>query len=121
MKRVELGITWIGVALTMIFTNLAVNVENANAADALKPNIVLILADDFGLDGVGCYGSDKHKTDPTAGGWFWKDNHLRNGKEFTDRAHAYAPDSIHQFSMDFIAKVICGLSPAAIRCRSYRC
>lgn len=30
------------------------------AAD--KPNIVLILADDLGLDGIGCYGSDKRKT-----------------------------------------------------------
>ena len=27
-----------------------------------KPNIVFILADDLGLDGVGCYGSDKYKT-----------------------------------------------------------
>ncbi len=199
MKRVELKISWMCVALTVIFTNLAAKVETANAADVLKPNIVLILADDFGLDGVGCYGSDAHKTpnldklaasgtrfqtcyasplcgptrcllmtgryafrtggitnqswrangpgprssdeypmarllkdagyttgmagkwrqvgetphdwgfdeyttDPTAGGWYWKENHLRNGKEFTERVHAYAPDSIHHFSMDFIAK-----------------
>lgn len=27
-----------------------------------RPNIVLILADDLGLDGVGCTGSDHHKT-----------------------------------------------------------
>lgn len=26
-----------------------------------KPNIVFILADDFGLDGVGCYGSDRFR------------------------------------------------------------
>ncbi len=27
-----------------------------------KPNILFILADDYGLDGVGCYGSDTFKT-----------------------------------------------------------
>ncbi len=32
------------------------------AAAAKKPNIIFILADDLGLDGVGCYGSDDHKT-----------------------------------------------------------
>ena len=32
------------------------------AADAKKPNIIFILADDLGLDGVSCYGSDDHKT-----------------------------------------------------------
>jgi arylsulfatase A len=27
-----------------------------------KPNIVFILADDLGIDGVGCYGSDRYRT-----------------------------------------------------------
>src|SRR5713226_8378981 len=36
--------------------------STAFAAEATKPNIIFILADDLGLDGVGCYGSDKHKT-----------------------------------------------------------
>jgi len=31
-------------------------------AAAEKPNIVFILADDLGMDGVGCYGSDTYKT-----------------------------------------------------------
>ena len=34
----------------------------AQARAAEKPNIVMILADDLGLDGVSCYGADKHKT-----------------------------------------------------------
>ena len=31
------------------------------AKSAGKPNIVFVLSDDHGLDGVGCYGSDRHK------------------------------------------------------------
>ena len=31
------------------------------AAGAGKPNIVFILADDYGIDGVGCYGSERFK------------------------------------------------------------
>ena len=32
------------------------------ALSAEKPNIIFILADDLGVDNLGCYGSDKHKT-----------------------------------------------------------
>lgn len=34
----------------------------APANNAVRPNIIFILADDLGLDGVSCYGSDDHKT-----------------------------------------------------------
>ena len=34
----------------------------AHAAAPAKPNIIFILADDLGLDGVSCYGADAHKT-----------------------------------------------------------
>ncbi|MBC7818102.1 MAG: sulfatase-like hydrolase/transferase, partial [Planctomycetaceae bacterium] len=172
---------------------------SAFAADAPKPNIVLLFADDFGLDGVSCYGSDKHKTpnidklaasgtrfetaysyplcgptrallmsgrhsfrtggitngswrnggpgaksadehpvakvlkqagyatgmagkwrqvgetprdwgfdeyitDPTAGGWFWQNKHLKNGEEFTAPEGSYAPDVIHDFTIDFLRR-----------------
>ncbi len=43
--------TWLGAA------------EPSQAAGmADRPNILFILADDYGLDGVGCYGSDRFKT-----------------------------------------------------------
>ena len=35
---------------------------SAHAAGAAKPNIIFILADDLGIDGVSCYGADAHKT-----------------------------------------------------------
>ena len=46
-----------------LFAILSLLCIPAFAADAgAKPNIIFILADDFGLDNAGCYGSDKHKT-----------------------------------------------------------
>ena len=34
----------------------------ARAATPVRPNIIFILADDLGIDGVSCYGADKRKT-----------------------------------------------------------
>lgn len=36
--------------------------SHASAASPAKPNIIFILADDLGIDGVSCYGADSHKT-----------------------------------------------------------
>jgi hypothetical protein len=36
----------------------------SRAADQGKPNIIFVLADDLGIDGVSCYGADKHQTPP---------------------------------------------------------
>jgi len=32
------------------------------SAETKKPNIIFVLADDLGIDGVSCYGADSHKT-----------------------------------------------------------
>jgi arylsulfatase A-like enzyme len=40
----------------------SLTVRAAEAARSGRPNIIFFLADDYGLDGVGCYGSDNFKT-----------------------------------------------------------
>lgn len=49
-------------ALVAVLAALTLLGRSLLAADTPKPNIVFFLADDLGLDGVSCYGSDKHKT-----------------------------------------------------------
>lgn len=39
----------------------AARILKADSVSKTRPNIIFILADDYGLDGVGCYGSDQHK------------------------------------------------------------
>jgi arylsulfatase A len=49
-------------AITCALILLAVLPGISRAADPVKPNIIFVLADDLGIDGVSCYGADKHKT-----------------------------------------------------------
>ena len=187
--------------LSCLFTALCASLigQGLKAADAAKPNIIFILADDLGIDGVSCYGADSHKTpnidklaasgtrfqtcyaaplcgparcllmtgryafrtgglqngswrtggpgalskdewsiakvlktagyvtgesgkwrqvgetpkdwgfdeyctDPTAGGWYWKDSYEKNGEQIKTDMDVYNPDVIQKFSIDFIAR-----------------
>jgi arylsulfatase A len=48
------------------------------------------------------WGFDEYCTDPTAGGWYWKDSYIRNGE--TVAGSHYNPDVIQNFSLDFIRR-----------------
>ena len=49
------------------------------------------------------WGFDEYCTDPTAGGWYWKDGYEKNGAQVSAPGH-YNPDVIQQFSLDFIRR-----------------
>jgi arylsulfatase A len=50
------------------------------------------------------WGFDEYCTDPTAGGWFWKNSYEKNGEQITTPEEQYNPDIIQQFSIDFIRR-----------------
>ncbi|MCU0914420.1 MAG: sulfatase-like hydrolase/transferase [Planctomycetes bacterium] len=49
---------WTGAAAAGLVGGVAVQAARSTG----KPNIIFILADDYGIGGVGCYGSDGYKT-----------------------------------------------------------
>ena len=50
------------------------------------------------------WGFDEYCTDPTAGGWYWKDTYEKDGKTITGDKDTYNPDIIQAFSIDFITR-----------------
>jgi arylsulfatase A-like enzyme len=50
------------VVLPLAFLLLCAACVPAMAAGPSRPNIIFVLADDLGLDGVSCYGADSHRT-----------------------------------------------------------
>jgi len=50
------------IAMTFAITFLCIAGGATIAAEPAKPNIIFVLADDLGMDGVSCYGADKHQT-----------------------------------------------------------
>lgn len=50
------------------------------------------------------WGFDEYLTDPTAGGWYWKNSVIKNGETITSKEEVYNPDQIQAFSIDFITR-----------------
>jgi arylsulfatase A len=85
-------------ALLSIFT--------AGAADALRPNIVFILADDLGINDLACYGRTEHRT-PNL------DQLARDGMRFTA---SYCAQPICSPSR---AAIMTGRAPARLHLTTY--
>src|SRR5678816_2900806 len=67
--------------LAFLVLGLVLAVFQAGAATSSKPNVVLILADDFGWTDLACYGSDLHETPAI-------DQLARDGMKFTQNYSA---------------------------------
>jgi len=52
----------VAIPFTVIILALLCGHARAQAQAPTKPNIIFVLADDLGIDGVSCYGADKHQT-----------------------------------------------------------
>lgn len=55
-------------------------------------------------DSPGDWGFREYITDPTASGWFWKDNYTRNGEQISLDREVYYPDVASDFAIDFIRR-----------------
>ena len=50
------------------------------------------------------WGFDEYCTDPTAGGWYWKDTYFKNGQTINAGTNAYNPDIIQKVTIDFLTR-----------------
>jgi arylsulfatase A len=55
-------------------------------------------------DSPGDWGFDEYITDPTAGGWYWKQSYTKNGEEVTTEQETYYPDVASDFAIDFMRR-----------------
>ncbi|HMC09659.1 MAG TPA: sulfatase-like hydrolase/transferase [Pirellulaceae bacterium] len=55
-------------------------------------------------DSPGDWGFDEYITDPTASGWYWKDNYTKNGQEVKLDKEVYVPDHCSDLAVDFIRR-----------------
>lgn len=55
-------------------------------------------------DTPGNWGFDEWITDPTAGGWYWKNSYTKNGKLIETKDEVYNPDVCMEFTLDFIRR-----------------
>src|SRR5262245_50270628 len=50
------------------------------------------------------WGFDEYCTDPTASGWYWKKDYIKNGETVHSDKEVYCPDTVHRFAVDFIQR-----------------
>jgi arylsulfatase A len=55
-------------------------------------------------DTPGDWGFSEYITDPTAGGWYWKNSYFKNGEQVTTEKEIYYPDVCSDFAVDFIRR-----------------
>ncbi len=55
-------------------------------------------------DSPGDWGFKEFITDPTAGGYYWKNSYTKNGKEVSSDKEIYYPDVASDFAVDFIRR-----------------
>jgi arylsulfatase A len=55
-------------------------------------------------DSPGDWGFDEFVTDPTAGGWYWKQSYTKNRQEVTTDKEIYYPDAASDFAIDFMRR-----------------